>query len=122
MPFGGAQPSEPVLQAESTSKHINDVLHFWRASIKSTVLVGRRELVCRTPAIASLGARGLFLSLGSGKDSQPKLSYRRVKTGPFRDSFTAQSEIFFRLGGAQAAPTMRHGTREWPVSRVFTSC
>ena len=58
-------------------------------------------------AKAFLGACSLFLSLESGKDSQHKLSCCVIKTGPFLDSFTAQSKIFFCLGGAQAAPTMR---------------
>jgi hypothetical protein len=86
------------------------------------VLHGGRELATRDPAKPFLGARGMFLPLESGKDSQQKLSYGVCKTGPLLDSFTAQSKIFFCLGGAQAAPTMRHGTREWPVSCVFTSC
>ena len=122
MQFGGAQPSEPFLQAESTSKRANELLYFLRLPLQVALLDGRRELVCRDPVKPFLGARGLFLPLESGKDSQPKLSYGVCKTGPLLDSFTAQSKIFFCLGGAQAAPTMRHGTREWPVSCVFTSC
>ena len=104
MPFGGTHPSEAVLQAESTSKHINDVLHFRRASVKSTVLVGRRELVCRNPAKPFLGARGLCLPLGSGKDSQQKLSYCLLKTGTFSRLITAQSKIFFCPGRRPGSP------------------
>ena len=122
MQFGGAQPSEPVLQSKSTWKRVNDVLYFLRVPLQVAVLDGRRELVCRTPAKPFLGARGLCLPLGSGKDSQQKLSYHAAKNRPVSRLITAQSEIFFRLGGAQAAPTMRHVTREWPVSRMFTSC
>ena len=73
------------------------------------MLDGRRKLATRTPANVFLGARGLFLSLVSGKDSQQKLSYCASQTGPLLDSFTAQSEIFFCVGEAHAAPTMRHG-------------
>ena len=74
MPFGGAQPPEAVRKSKSASKRINASLHFWRASIKSTVLVGHRESLIRTPAKASLGARSLFLPLELGKDSQQELS------------------------------------------------
>ena len=69
-----------------------------------------------------LGARGLVLPLGSGKDSQQKLSYRACKTGPFLDSLLHNRRFSSALGGAQAAPTMRHGGTERSVSRVFTTC
>ena len=122
MQFGGAQPSEPFRLSKSASKLANELLYFLRLPLQLTVLHVGRESVTRDPAKPFLGARGLCLPLGSGKDSQQKLSYRRVKTGPLLDSFTAQSKIFFCLGGAQAAPTMRHGGTERSVSRVCTSC
>ena len=122
MQFGGAQPPESFHEAESTWKRVNQPSYFWRASIKVTVLGDSTFPFSWNGAKAFLGACSLFLSLESGKDSQHKLSCCVIKTGPLLDSFTAQSKIFFCLGGAQAAPTMRHGTREWPVSCVFTSC
>jgi hypothetical protein len=108
MQFGGAQPPEPVRVSKSTSKRADELLHFLRLPLQLTVLHGGRESVSRDPAKPFLGARGLFLPPGSGKDSKQKLSYRRVKTGPFRDSFTAQSEI----SSAWAAPRqpLRCGT------------
>ena len=122
MQFGGAQPPESLHEAESTWKRVNHVLYFLRLPVQLTVLGDSTLPFSWSGANVFLGARGLFLSLVSGKDSQQKLSCCVIKTGPLLDSFTAQSKIFFCLGGAQAAPTMRHGTREWPVSCVFTSC
>ena len=75
MQFGGAQPSEPVRMSKSASKRANELLYFLRLPLLSTVLDGRQESLIRNPAKPFLGARGLFLPLGSGKDSLPKLSY-----------------------------------------------
>ena len=75
MQFGGAQPPEPVRVSKSTSKRANELWYFLRLPLLSTVLVGRPELLIRDPAKPFLGARGLCLPLGSGKDSQQKLSY-----------------------------------------------
>ena len=75
MQFGGAQPPESLHQAESTRKRVNQPLHFWRASIKSTVLGDGTLPLWWNGANVFLGARGLCLPLGSGKDSQQKLSY-----------------------------------------------
>jgi hypothetical protein len=109
MQFGGAHLSEPVRVSKSTSKRANELLYFLRVPLQLTVLHGGRESVTRDPAKPFLGARGLCLPLESGKDLQQKLSYGASQTGRFLDSFTAQSQIFFCVGEAHAAPTMRHG-------------
>ena len=75
MLLGGAQPSEPVRVSKSASKRANELLYFLRVPLQLTVLHGGRESVTRDPAKPFLGARGLCLPLGSGKDSQHKLSY-----------------------------------------------
>jgi hypothetical protein len=95
--------------SKSASKRANELLYFLTVPLQSTVLVGRPELLIRDPAKPFLGARGLCLPLESGKDLQQKLSYGASQTGRFLDSFTAQSQIFFCVGEAHAAPTMRHG-------------
>ena len=122
MQFGGAQPSEPVRKSKSTSKRANELLHFLRLPLLSTVLVGRPELLIRDPAKPFLGARGLCLPLGSGKDSQQKLSYRLLKTGPFSRLITAQSQIFFCPGRRPGSPYDAARGTERSVSRVCTSC
>ena len=122
MPFGGAQPPESLHEAESTWKRVNELLHFLTVPLRLTVLGDSTLPFSWSGANVFLGARAIFLPLVSGKDSQQKLSYHAAKNRPVSRLITAQSEIFFRLGGAQAAPTMRHVTREWPVSRMFTSC
>jgi hypothetical protein len=67
-----------------------------------------------------LGARGLCLPLGSGKDSQQKLSYRLLKTGPFSRLITAQSQIFFCPGRRPGSPyDAARGHRKVSFSCVY---
>ena len=120
MQFGGAQPSEPSRVSKSFSKRANELLYFLRLPLQVALLDGRRELVCRDPVKPFLGARGLCLPLGSGKDSQPKLSYRRVKTGPFSRLITAQSQIFFCPGRRPGSPyDAARGHRKVSFSCVY---
>jgi hypothetical protein len=95
-------------------------LYFLRQPLQLTVLHGGRESVSRDPAKPFLGARGLFLPLESGKDSQPKLSYRRVKTGAFSRLITAQSQIFFCPGRRPGSPyDAARGHRKVSFSCVY---
>ena len=120
MQFGGAQSPESFHQAESTRKRVNQPLHFWRASIKSTVLGDGTLPLWWSGANVFLGARGLCLPLGSGKDSQQKLSYRLLKTGTFSRLITAQSQIFFCPGRRPGSPyDAARGHRKVSFSCVY---
>ena len=110
--FGGAQALEPVHMAESTSKRINQPLYFCSLSLKLAELGVNTLAFLWASANVFLGAWGILLPLGSGKDSEQKVSCGRVKNRPVSRLSTAQAEIFFCLGFAQAAPTMRHGAEK----------
>ena len=122
MQLGGAQPPESLHEAESTWKRVNQPLYFLRLPLQLTVLGDSTLPFSWSGANVFLGARGLFLPLESGKDSQQKLSYRASQTGRFFDSLLHNRRFCSELGGAQTALTMRHGGTERSVSRVCTTC
>ena len=122
MQFGGAQLSEPMRMSKSTSKRANELLYFLRLPLLSTVLVGRPELLIRDPVKPFLGARGLFWHWSQVRIPGTSLAVAYCKQARFLDSLLHNRRFSSALGGAQAAPTMRHGGTERSVSRVFTSC
>lgn len=104
--------------AESTSKRINQPLYFCSLSLKLAELGVNTLAFLWASANVFLGAWGILLPLGSGKDSEQKVSCGRVKNRPVSRLSTAQAEIFFCLGFAQAA----FRTRARGQSRQFSTC